>query len=275
VPAARRLPLRQLRLALEATVGQSDRRCRAHPIDLAHPRGLSRHVRSPTGRGRAVVRGVRCSGKRVARLMRAAGPHGIPSRRRRGLTRRRPRVAPHPDLVNRAFAAEDLDRLWVADISYVPTGQGWLYLATILDCCSRRIVGYSMDRRMKASLAVAALRNAIGLKGSGEHHRALGPRQPDRVQGFTRRLRQAGIAASMGGVGTAYDSAAAREPVRDHQTRARPPSTASRRERLPERQSSSSSRSSTRRRLHSSIGMMAPAEFERRVRARLEEATVP
>jgi putative transposase len=207
--------------------------------------------------------------------MRAAGPHGIPSRRRRGLTRRRPRVAPHPDLVNRAFAAEDLDRLWVADISYVPTGQGWLYLATILDCCSRRIVGYSMDRRMKASLAVAALRNAIGLKGSGEHHRALGPRQPDRVQGFTRRLRQAGIAASMGGVGTAYDSAAAREPVRDHQTRARPPSTASRRERLPERQSSSSSRSSTRRRLHSSIGMMAPAEFERRVRARLEEATVP
>lgn len=97
----------------------------------------------------------------------------------------------------------------MADISYVPTGQGWLCLATILDCCSRRIVGYSMDCRMKASRFVAALRDAIGLKGSGEHHRALGPRQPDRVQGFTRRLQQAGIAASMGGVGTAYDNAAA------------------------------------------------------------------
>lgn len=87
--------------------------------------------------------------------------------------------------------------------------QGRLCLATILDCCSRRIVGYSMDCRMKASRVVAALRDAIGLKGSGEHHRALGPRQPDRVQGFTRRLQQAGIAASMGGVGTAYDDAAA------------------------------------------------------------------
>jgi putative transposase len=141
--------------------------------------------------------------------MRAAGPHGIPSRRRRGLTRRRPRVAPHPDLLNRAFAAEDLDRLWVADISYVPTGQGWLRLATILDCCSRRIVGYSMDCRMKASLAVAALRDAIGLKGSGEHlvHSERGGQTG--FKGFTRRLQQAGIAASMGGVGTAYDKAAA------------------------------------------------------------------
>ena len=151
--------------------------------------------------------------------------------------------------------------------------QGRLCLATILDCCSRRIVGYSMDCRMKASRVVAALRDAIGLEGSGEHHRALGPRQPDQVQGFTRRLQQAGIAASMGGVGTAYDNAAA-ESLFATSDASSSTVTASRRERLPERRSSSSSRSSTRRRLHSSIGMMAPAEFERRVRARLEEATV-
>jgi len=101
--------------------------------------------------------GTRCSGKRVGRLMRAAALHGTPSRRRRGLTRRRPGVAPHPDLVGRVFAAKELDRLWVADISYVPTGEGWLYLATILDCCSRRIVGWSMAGHLRTELVVDAL----------------------------------------------------------------------------------------------------------------------
>lgn len=87
--------------------------------------------------------GVRCSGKRVARLMRTGGLQGIPSRpRRRGLTRRRRGVAPRPDLVGRVFTASRPDKLWVGDISYVPTGEGWLYLATILDCFSRRIVGW-------------------------------------------------------------------------------------------------------------------------------------
>lgn len=105
--------------------------------------------------------GRRCSGKRVARLMRAAGIAGIPARRRRrGLTRRRPGVAPHPDLVGRRFSASQPDRLWVADITYVPTGEGWVYLATILDCCSRRIVGWSMATHLRSELVVDALEMA-------------------------------------------------------------------------------------------------------------------
>jgi putative transposase len=102
--------------------------------------------------------GVRCSGKRVARLMRKASIQGLPARRwRRGLTRRHPSAAPHPDLVGRVFIAPRPDLLWVADISYVPTAEGWLYLVTILDCCSRRIVGWSMASRMRTELVVDAL----------------------------------------------------------------------------------------------------------------------
>ena len=105
--------------------------------------------------------GVRCSGKRVARLMREAGISRIPARRwRRGLTRRRPGVASHPDLVERRFSAPAPDRLWVADVSYIPTGEGWLYLATILDCYSRFIVGWSMASHLRTELVVDALEMA-------------------------------------------------------------------------------------------------------------------
>jgi putative transposase len=79
------------------------------------------------------------------------------SRPQRGLTCRRPRVAPHPDLVERRFIAPAPDRLWVADVSYIPTAEGWLYLATILDCFSRSIVGWSMAHHLRTELVVDAL----------------------------------------------------------------------------------------------------------------------
>jgi putative transposase len=204
--------------------------------------------------------------------MRAAGRHGIPSRRRRGLTRRRPGVAPHPDLVQRHFAAADLDRLWVADISCVPTGEGWLYLATILDCCSRRIVGWSMADQLRTELVVDALEMATSSRRPAPglvHHSDQGSQYV--ALAFTRRLEQAGIAASMGGVGTAYDNAAAesvfatikRELVHRH--------------RFPTRAAARTAIFEfievfyNRRRRHSSIGMLPPAEFERRLRQEQKE----
>lgn len=219
--------------------------------------------------------GTRCSGKRVARLMRAAGLHGIPARRRRGLTRRRPGIAPHPDLVERRFTAADLDRLWVADISYVPTGEGWLYLATILDCCSRKVVGWSMSEHLRTELVVDALDMATTRRRPGPglvHHSDQGSQYV--ALAFTRRLQEAGIAASMGAVGTAYDNAAAeslfatikRELVHRH--------------RFPSRAAARTAIFEfievfyNRRRLHSSIGMLPPAEFERRLREERQEATV-
>jgi putative transposase len=88
--------------------------------------------------------GTRCSRKRVERLMREAGLEGCMRGRRKATTRRGKR-SPAEDLLERNFRATKLDEIWVADITYVATGEGFLYLAFILDCYSRRIVGWAME----------------------------------------------------------------------------------------------------------------------------------
>jgi len=88
--------------------------------------------------------GVLCSRKRVARLLRHAGLQGCHRRKGPRTTRRNPEMAPAPDRVKRDFVASTPDRLWVADITYVPTWAGFLYLAVALDACTRRIVGWAM-----------------------------------------------------------------------------------------------------------------------------------
>ena len=99
--------------------------------------------------------------KRIARLMRTAGIVGV-SRRRGMITTRRDRHArPAPDLVDRKFAADRPNQLWVGDITYVPTAAGFLYLAVVLDAFSRRIVGWSMETHLRTELVLAALEMAI------------------------------------------------------------------------------------------------------------------
>jgi len=105
--------------------------------------------------------GVRCSRKRVERLMRKAGLQGCMRGRRKGTTRRGKRSAAAEDLVKRDFAATQVDRIWVADITYVATQEGFLYLAFILDVYSRRIVGWAMEGHLKTDLVVDALRMAV------------------------------------------------------------------------------------------------------------------
>jgi transposase InsO family protein len=105
--------------------------------------------------------GVTCSENRVARLMRLRGLRAKQVRRFRATTKRNRAHRPAPNRLERDFAAERPDQKWLADITYIPTLEGWLYLAVILDLFSRRIVGWAMSERMTSDLTLRALRMAI------------------------------------------------------------------------------------------------------------------
>ena len=146
--------------------------------------------------------------KRIARLMRAAGLTGA-SRRRKGVTttRRDKDARPAPDLVDRDFTAVAPNKLWVADITFVPTANGFLYLAVVLDAWSRKIVGWSMANHLRAELVLDALEMAIGQRRPGDviHHSDQGSQYTSLA--FGGRCREAGVRPSMGSVGDAYDNA--------------------------------------------------------------------
>jgi putative transposase len=105
--------------------------------------------------------GIHVGRKRIARLMRIAGLRGVSRRRWITTTRRKPDARPAPDLVQRHFSADAPDRLWVADATYVPTGEGFLYLAVVLDVFSRRIVGWAMSSHLYTELMLRALDMAL------------------------------------------------------------------------------------------------------------------
>ena len=146
--------------------------------------------------------------KRIARLMRAAGLVGA-SRRRSGVTttRRDPDARPAPDLVDRDFTATAPNQLWVADITFVPTANGFLYLAVVLDAWSRKIVGWAMATHLRAELVVDALEMAVGQRRPGDviHHSDQGSQYTSLA--FGKRCKEAGVRPSMGSVGDAYDNA--------------------------------------------------------------------
>jgi putative transposase len=154
------------------------------------------------------ARGERHGRKRIARLMRAAGLTGV-SRRRGGITTtRRDRTArPAPDLVDRDFTVSGPNRLWVADITFVPSMAGFLFLAVVLDAWSRKIVGWSMANHLRTDLVLDALDMAIGQRRPGDviHHSDQGSQYPSLA--FGARCAEAGVRPSMGSVGDAYDNA--------------------------------------------------------------------
>ncbi len=144
--------------------------------------------------------------KRVARLMRGAGVRGV-SRRKFTTTVRGAGARPAPDLVERRFTAPGPDRLWVADITYVPTWAGFLFLAVVLDAWSRRIIGWAMDTHLRTNLVLAALDMALTQRRPTEviHHSDQGCQYTSVA--FGNRCRDAGVRLSMGSVGDAYDNA--------------------------------------------------------------------
>jgi putative transposase len=154
---------------------------------------------------------VRCSKKRIERLMREAGICGIYRRRHRGCTRRDLSAEPSDDLVNRQFDPGGPDQLWVMDVTEHPTPEGKLYLAVVLDAFSRIVVGWSIADHVRSELVVDALQMAIWRrrppKGSTIAHSDHGSTYTSWA--FGRRLRGAGLLGSMGSVGDCFDNSVA------------------------------------------------------------------
>ena len=151
--------------------------------------------------------GFRVGKKRVARLMRQHGIVGVSRRRGPRTTTRKPGDPKGPDLVQREFAADRPNALWVADITYVPTGSGFLYLAVVLDVFSRRIVGWAMAGHLRTDLVLTALDMAVAQRKPEcvVHHSDHGCQYTSLA--FGARCREAGVRPSLGSVGDCYDNA--------------------------------------------------------------------
>jgi putative transposase len=149
---------------------------------------------APRMHAELVAAGTRVSRKRVARLMRAAGLRGVSRRTRIVTTVGAPGARPAPDLVQRQFTAAGPDQLWVADITYIRTWSGFLYLAVVLDAWSRRVVGWAMETHLRTALVLAALEMAVRQRQPGAviHGRRPTPStaaRPPLAKGQRRVLR--------------------------------------------------------------------------------------
>ena len=153
---------------------------------------------------------ITASRKRIARLMHENHLYGVS--RRRGwcvTTERSPRQRPAPDLVERRFVASDINQLWVADMTYVPTWEGFLYLAVVTDVFSRKVVGWAFGVQMTSDLVIAALDMALFTrKPQGVIHHSDQGSQYTSIA-FGNRCKEMNVRPSMGTVGDAYDNAMA------------------------------------------------------------------
>ena len=153
--------------------------------------------------------GIRVGRKRVARLMRAAKLRGVSRRRFVRTTIAELGAVLPADRVERDFERQELDRLWVADITYVPTWTGFLYLAIVLDACSRKVIGWAMENHLKTELVLAAIDMALAQRRPEGviHHSDHGCQYTSYA--FGKRCREMGVVPSVGSVGDAYDNAMA------------------------------------------------------------------
>jgi putative transposase len=152
--------------------------------------------------------GIRCGRKRVARLMRRAGIVGCHRRRHVVTTVREPSAPPAPDHLQRQFVADKPNSRWTADITYVPTWAGFLYLAVVLDVFSRRIVGWAMADHLRTELVLSALDMALWNRRPDPgviHHSDHGCQYTSIA--FGSRCEEAGVVPSLGSRGDCFDNA--------------------------------------------------------------------
>ena len=208
--------------------------------------------------------GLRLGRKRVERLMRASRLQGVHRRRLRGCTRRDIFADPCDDLVLRRFRPDGPDRLWVADVTQHRTDQGWFYLAVVLDCFSRRVVGWAMADHLRTELVVDALQMALWQRrppaGQTVHHSDHGSQYTSWA--FGHRLREAGLLGSMGTVGDALDNAVAESFFASLQTELLDRSHWATRADLGHAVFAYLETFYNPRRRHSALGYLSPAEYE-------------
>lgn len=212
-------------------------------------------------------KGISCSRKRVARLMRfnqlvaRRGHRRVPR-----TTQRDPAAMPAPNLLNQDFSSPAPDRKWVSDITYIDTAEGWLYLASVLDLFSRRVVGWAMDEHMEASLVQQAWHMAV----TQRHPSANLLHHSDQGSQYTSEMYQQSLAAyhcqvSMSRTGNCFDNAAMESFFSTLKIE------------CADRQFDTRAQARTtifeyiegwynRHRLHSSLGYLSPVEFERKLR---------
>ena len=192
-------------------------RARANQRLLVAIRGIhgTSHARygAPRVQAELQAQGHRCGRHRVARLMRHAGLCGITPRRFRVTTQSGHREPVAANVLARRFAPTtytERDRAWVADLTYLATGEGWLYLAVVLDLASRRVLGWCADRGLQQSLTLRALDRALVLRQPGPgvlHHSDRGVQYASAA--YQQRLRDRGMIPSMSRVGDCWDNAVA------------------------------------------------------------------
>jgi putative transposase len=200
---------------------------------------------------------------RVERLMRASGLQGVHRRRLRGCTRRDQAATPSDDLVERQFRPEAPDRLYVADITQHRTDQGWYYLAVVLDCFSRRVVGWAMADHIRSELVVDALQMAIWNRRpqpGAIHHSDHGSTYTSWA--FGQRLREAGLLGSMGSIGDCFDNSVAESFFATLQTELLDRSTWPTRDGLANAVFAFIEGFYNPRRRHSTLGYLSPADYE-------------
>lgn len=242
-------------------------RARANDALLVSIRALYAESRQTYGSPRLYHalrgRGIPCSQNRVARLMRLSGIEARSAKRFTTTTDARHSLPVAPNRLDRQFAPRALNQAWGADITYIWTREGWLYLAVVLDLCSRRVVGWSMHRSIERRLVVEAFEMALGRRRVAPgllHHSDRGSQYASGE--FQARLAEAGVECSMSRRGNCWDNA----PVESFFSTLKRELVDHRRYRR-----RSEARSDifeyieawyNRRRLHSSLGYRSPAEYE-------------